>query len=206
MLLGALAVAALADWVCVHRGFREGERLATPAFTVLLLALAWLLGADLVGYGRWLLIGLVASLVADLFLLGDTEERFRAGLGSFLAVHLAYLAMVLTLPSHGSPLWVAVVLVALTVGAASYRLILPLVREVPGEGIPVLGYALALALFAMAAWWHGRLVLALGATLFLVSDLVLGVGRLLRPVPHGRVVVMVTYHLAQLLIVLGVLR
>ncbi|HEX2704490.1 MAG TPA: lysoplasmalogenase family protein, partial [Candidatus Lustribacter sp.] len=155
VLLGALAVAAPADWVCVHRGFREGERLAAPAFMVLLLALAWLLGADLVGYGRWLLIGLVASLVGDLFLLGDTEERFRAGLGSFLAVHLAYLAMILTLPSHGSPLWVSVVLVALTAGVASYRLILPLVREVPGEGVPLLGYALVLALVAMAAWWHG---------------------------------------------------
>jgi uncharacterized membrane protein YhhN len=47
---------------------------------------------------------------------------------------------------------------------------------------------------------------AVGAVLFLVSDTVLALNRFVRPVPRGQLVVHVTYHLAQGLLVLSLLR
>jgi uncharacterized membrane protein YhhN len=45
----------------------------------------------------------------------------------------------------------------------------------------------------------------LGATVFVASDTTLAVNRFVRPLPRADVVVMVTYHVGQALIVLGVL-
>jgi uncharacterized membrane protein YhhN len=58
----------------------------------------------------------------------------------------------------------------------------------------------------VAAWATGRPLLALGATVFMASDAVLASDRFVRPLRWGRLAVMVTYHLGQVLIVLGVLR
>ena len=48
--------------------------------------------------------------------------------------------------------------------------------------------------------------MAAGATVFVASDAILSVNRFVRPVPHARLVLMVTYHVGQALIVAGVLR
>jgi uncharacterized membrane protein YhhN len=55
------------------------------------------------------------------------------------------------------------------------------------------------------AWATGSWVVALGASVFVVSDTTLAVNRFVRPLPGADVVVMVTYHVGQALIVLGVL-
>ena len=50
-----------------------------------------------------------------------------------------------------------------------------------------------------------RLLVGLGASLFVVSDTVLAMGRFVQERRWTSVVVMVTYHLAQALIVAGLL-
>lgn len=45
-----------------------------------------------------------------------------------------------------------------------------------------------------------------GGLLFLASDTVLAHERFVRKIPHGPPVVLVTYHLAQLLIVIGLIE
>jgi uncharacterized membrane protein YhhN len=47
---------------------------------------------------------------------------------------------------------------------------------------------------------------AVGALLFLASDTTLAWNRFVQPLRRGPVLVAVTYHLAQLLIVIGLLR
>ena len=57
----------------------------------------------------------------------------------------------------------------------------------------------------VTAWLTGEPLVAAGATVFVASDAVLSVNRFLRPLPHARLAIMVTYHVGQALIVLGVL-
>ncbi len=205
ILIAAMAAAAVIDWVAVARSDRATERLAKPAYLVLLIALAWLLHADEVGHGRWLLVGLVLCLVGDVMLLGSSERRFRLGLVAFLIAHLAYLLALFQMP-HASPLWLGVVLVALVLAAVLAVGLVPLARRDPLVGGPPTAYAVVLGFLAGYAWFTGNLLLAVGASLFVLSDALIGHTRFVRDFRHSHVVVMVTYHLAQLLIVLGVLR
>jgi uncharacterized membrane protein YhhN len=56
---------------------------------------------------------------------------------------------------------------------------------------------------AVAAIGAGPAVAAAGAVLFVTSDAVIGWSRFVGPVPNHRLVIMVTYHLAQVLLVLS---
>ncbi len=205
VLLAALAVAAAVDWRAVVTGARDIEVLAKPAFLVLLIALAWLLRADTVDYGRFLLAGLVLSLLGDVLLLGRSDRHFLAGLGAFLFAQSCYIAAFRRVPSDG-PAWLPMILVALAVGAVLVLRVWPLARAAPREGGPVLGYAAVVGSMAVLAWATGHVVLGLGATLFLFSDALIAYCRYDREPAWGRLVVMVTYHVGQLLIVFGLMR
>jgi uncharacterized membrane protein YhhN len=72
------------------------------------------------------------------------------------------------------------------------------------------GFATVVALYAgalgaMTALGVGTAIIAtaVGAVLFLVSDTVVAWERFVAPLRHGPLAVIVTYHLAQLLIVIG---
>lgn len=205
VLIVALAVAALADWRAVARDDRDIESIAKPGVLGLLILLAWLLHADTVSYGRALLLGLVLSLVGDVLLLGRTDRHFLAGLLAFLGAHAAYIAAFRRIPAD-EPLWGGVILVVAAGLAALWVLVRTILRGLSAEGVLVAVYAVVIVAMGALAWATGHLVLAVGATLFLVSDALIGIDRFARPVPHGRLAVMVTYHLGQLLIVLGMLR
>jgi uncharacterized membrane protein YhhN len=205
VLLVAYACAAVADWMAVARRQRDLEALAKPATLVVLILLAWLLRADSVSYGRFLLLGLLLSLVGDIALLGDSLRRFRIGLGAFLLAHLAYLAAFRRLACDG-PIWPAIVVVVLLVLAVVLTRILPRVRADWRDGIPLLLYAVVLGAMTAVAWGTGWVVVGVGATLFLVSDAILAYDRFERELPWGKLAVHVTYHLSQLLIVWGMLR
>jgi len=58
---------------------------------------------------------------------------------------------------------------------------------------------------AVVGWATGLMLVALGATLFVASDTVLALGRFGQERPWTRLAVMVTYHLAQALLVAGLL-
>jgi uncharacterized membrane protein YhhN len=172
---------------------------------VLLIALAWLMHADVVSYGQFLLAGLVLSLIGDVLLLGDSDVHFLGGLVAFLLGHLAYIAAFRRVPGDG-PIWIGVLLVVLAVGVVLWLRLVPRLRADWREGAPLVLYAVIIGAMAALAWATGLWVVGLGATLFLVSDTVLAYQRFEGDLPHGRLVVMVTYHLAQVLIVVGLLR
>jgi len=206
VLLGALGVAGMADGVAVLRGSRSSEQLARPAFIILLLALAWLLHAEEAPQGRWLLIGLVLSLVGEVLLLSDSDRRFGLGLLSSLLVRLALLAALLRVP-HGSPRWWGVVAVALVLVLVLAFVLVPHLRRDVVSSVPPTAYGVVLAVLAGAAWYTGYLLVGIGASLFVVSDALLGWRRVVRQRQGGRVAtVRVAYHLALLLFVIAVLR
>ena len=154
-----------------------------------------------------MLLALVLGLVGDVLLLEDTPERFLGGLVAFLLGHLAYVAAFVTAgldrPALGW-LGVLVVLVALVVG----RRILP---GAVSSGGAAAGWWRSrptwwsIGALAVTGWATGRLLVGVGASLFVVSDTVLAMGRFVQERRWTSVVVMVTYHLAQALIVAGLL-
>jgi uncharacterized membrane protein YhhN len=167
---------------------------------------ALLAGATDTASGRWVVLALVLGLVGDALLLQNTPQRFLGGLVAFLLGHLAYVAAFVTAgldrPALGW-LGVLVVVVALVVG----RRILPgaVSSGGPRLGGAVAAYMVVIGALAVTGWATGRLLVGLGASLFVVSDTVLAMGRFVQERRWTFVVVMVTYHLAQALIVAGLL-
>ena len=67
----------------------------------------------------------------------------------------------------------------------------------------VLGYAVIISAMVLTATGTGRWAAAIGAMSFALSDWILGFDRFVRPMRHAAVAVMVTYHVGQLLLILG---
>ena len=204
VLLLAFSVAALADWSAVARRRHALESVAKPAVLVILILLAWLLRADSVDYGTQLLIGLVLCLVGDVLLLGRSDGHFLGGLLAFLAAHLAYIAAFRRIPGE-APIWWCVGAVVVAVLVVLALMILPILRESPRDGIPLVVYALVVGGMTALAWATGLVLVGIGATLFLASDALIAYDRFVREVSWGKLVIHVTYHVGQLLIVFGML-
>jgi len=200
------AVLAPVDWWAVARGDRRTETWAKPATLVALIVAATVLGAPDTTPGRWLLLALGFGLLGDVALLGDSLARFRAGVAAFLVGHLAYLACFATL-GLPRPAWSWAVLLVLLASFVATREVLPATHRLDGAAlsVPVAIYTAAIGAMLVCAWFTGEWLVALGATVFVASDATLSVDRFVRPIPRAHLVVMVTYHLGQALIVAGVL-
>jgi len=201
------AVLAPVDWWAVARGDRRTEAWAKPATLVALVVAAAVLGAADSTPGRWLLVALFFGLLGDIALLGDSLGRFRAGVAAFLVGHLAYLACFATL-GLPRPAWSWAVLLVLLASLVATREVLPATHRLEGAAlsVPVAVYTATIAAMLVCAWFTGEWLVALGATVFVASDATLSVDRFVRPLPRAHLVVMVTYHVGQALIVAGVLR
>jgi uncharacterized membrane protein YhhN len=205
----ALGVTVLINWRSVLRGEQVLERITKPLVVVLLMGLAW----SLFWEGRVpsspsllpVLVALALCLVGDVALLDSTETRFLVGLGSFLLAHVAYVwAILQTTPVEGFP-WLlllavpAVVLLHARVGR-------DVVRHSGAQKVPVLVYQLVLSALLLFAAFRGDWLLLLGCAVFVTSDAVLGHDRFVRERHWAPLTVIVTYHLAQVLIVVALFR
>jgi uncharacterized membrane protein YhhN len=214
-LLVLAGMVAVADWVAIARHLSRAEYIAKPLTLVLLVAAAG--SADLGTAKAWVLAALVLGLFGDVALLftrgnPELEERdqdpaFLTGLGCFLFGHLAYVVAFTRHGLHPVQLLAGVLVV---LGAAV--LAMPKVlRGADHEGGRVLAvavgtYAAALSAMAVLGFGTAAVVTAIGALLFLASDITLAWARFVQPLLRGPLIVAVTYHLAQLLIVIGLLR
>ncbi|MGB8380067.1 MAG: lysoplasmalogenase family protein [Dermatophilaceae bacterium] len=208
VLLAALGVAAGATWWSMSRHRPDVEGLSRPAFHVLLLALAWLLRADTVDYGRFLLLGLVLSLVGDWLRhgrLAGSPLGERAGWAALLLSRVAY-AVALVLVPGSSGRWLGIGLVAVLVAWAARLARVPAARARWRHGILPLGYAVIVAAVPVAAWSTASVGLGVGAVLVLAGDAVLGYERFSRPLAWGPLAVQVLHDVAEVLLVLGMLR
>jgi uncharacterized membrane protein YhhN len=99
------------------------------------------------------------------------------------------------------------VLAVLAASLAATRDVLPATHRLEGASlsVPVAVYTAAIAAMLVCAWFTGEWLVALGASIFVASDATLSVDRFVRTVPRGHLLVMVTYHVGQALIVAGVL-
>ncbi len=199
------AAVALVDWWAVATRRPAVERWAKPAVLVGLMILALLIGGPTALLG-WVLVALVLGMVGDVLLLDEGETRFLGGLAAFLLGHLAWLVAFVAVGLDRPALAAvggAVVAVALVAG----RRILPAAARSGGRtlGLAVAAYMLVIGATAVLGWATGNLIVGVGATLFVASDTVLALGRFVGERPWTRLTVIVTYHLAQALLLVGVL-
>ncbi len=214
--LGVMAVLAVLDWWAVSRERLKVRYFAKPgALLALILAFSTLGGwqADT----RWFGIGLLFSLIGDVALLLP-RRYFLMGLLAFLLTHIAYIIGLNPTPppAQAETLMTTAALAAIT--ALGFRHLSRRLSQRPETTLllpAVLVYTLAIGIMTLSAWltlWRpnwpspAALLVGLGATLFFISDFTLANHRLIAPVRHGGIIVIVTYHLGQALFIAGVLR
>ena len=202
----AFALAALVNWWAVATRRRSLVVVAKPAALLALIAVALLGGAADTTPGRWVLVALVLCLAGDVFLLGDSQRAFLGGLTSFLLGHLAYVVVFAGL-GLAEPAWGLIGLMALIAVVIATRQVIPAAHREGGAVLAgaVTAYMLVIGAMVVAAWMTGEWLIGVGATTFMVSDAVLAIARFVRRAAWADLVVMVTYHLGQALIVAGVL-
>lgn len=201
LLLAALAVAGF-DWFAVSRGHRVLEYLCKPGVMLLLASSAVALHPASDSQRAWFVAALLLGAVGDVLLMLP-RDLFLPGLLAFLLGHLAYAGGFLATGfSPPRALFIAVVL------AAALLLILPRVLRGAAKHSPALApavavYALAISAMATTAF-ASRLPIAVApAILFLGSDALIAFRRFVSPMPWMPVTIMVTYHLAQVGLVLS---
>ncbi len=176
---------------------------AKPLATIGVIAWAATRGASEPRLRRWLLIGLVLSLIGDVALLWP-KEGFLPGLIAFLLAHLAYIAGFCGVQRLGARR------LPFVAYAAVAGIILALLWPgVPAAlRVPVVLYVVCLASMAAQAavlWLAARgkpdetrwRRAAIGGVLFVASDALLATNRFAGPLPLAPLWILSTYWLAQ---------
>lgn len=214
--LGLFALAALADWYAVSKKRTRLEYVSKPAALIfLILWFTTRLPFNPPALGRWFTLGLALSLAGDVFLMlpGD---HFLKGLAAFLLAHLAYIVAFNLDGIILTPLSLILFVAILILAGFLLRRILMGIRGSGRKSMtpPVVFYAVVL----VGTFWSASTTLmqpawpplagflaAAGGALFFVSDAGIAWNRFVGPHPGGRVLEMITYHLAQLGLSAGVL-
>jgi uncharacterized membrane protein YhhN len=169
-----------------------------PLATILILVHALMRGLDTPETRRWIVAGLVLSLVGDIALLWP-YQGFLLWLAAFFIAHLCYLRAFTRRHRLAAPIQPFVVYLlgaSLTLGLMWTELPVTL-------RWPVLAHAVCLvAMAAQAAviWRAGQVrgdMLALGGALFVVSEALLAINRFIAPVPLASLAILGTYWAAQ---------
>jgi uncharacterized membrane protein YhhN len=191
--------AALANWWAVERDKQRVEYIAKPATTALLALAAVVGGAD-----AWGVAALVFCLAGDVFLMLPAD-LFVPGLASFLVGHVLF-AITFVLARQPDPAWGYTVSAAVVlVGVNGPAIVRGAAAQDARLRVPVVAYVAVIAAMVIASGLTGDVLAILGAVTFMVSDSILGRDRFERPIPHGRLATMVTYHAALALIVLSLI-
>jgi uncharacterized membrane protein YhhN len=188
------------------------ETLLRSVVKTLAVALLSIL-ASLQGGPGLLVAALALSALGDAFLSREGDKAFLAGLASFLAAHLAFIAL-FGLAGEGSDLlasqpWRMVLAIVMATFAAT-MLVLLWRRVEPGLRLPVAAYAAAILGMGIAALTLDNPWVVAGAVLFMASDGLLAAEKFLasaisRHSEWMRYAVWALYYAAQLLITLGFL-
>ncbi|MDX3752237.1 lysoplasmalogenase [Streptomyces sp. AK08-02] len=207
VLLAAFALTAAVDLISLAVGSDTGHALAKPFLMPLLAAHAHLRGAP-----RLLLAALLLGWAGDVLLLSDADPAFLAGMASFAAGHVCYLALFRTYggqdrtPNGPPRARAAPGRLAGAYALALVGMLTVLWSGLPAElRVPVAGYSLLLTAMAYRATALGLLA-GTGGALFLVSDTLIATGVADLPqLPAPDFWIMLTYLAAQSLLTCGVL-
>ena len=153
--------------------------------------------------------------LGDILLMLQRDELFFiAGLVAFLTGHVLYIICYRNFRSAGTgltgPQQIRFSLPIILAGTGLVTILFP---HLGGLQIPVLVYALVITVMAMQALFRygytnskSFVLVFVGALSFMISDSLLAINKFMQPLPLAGLAVMLTYLLAQYLIVEGVVR
>jgi uncharacterized membrane protein YhhN len=202
---------AVVDWQAVRTGDKPMEFVCKPATMIALVGAAASLHPHIGDVRAWFVLALSLSLAGDVFLMLPADAHgsgfFLPGLASFLLAHLAYIGG-LRIDVHSQPT-VTVTLVMMTgVGIVLGTRILRALRGGGNEKltVPVVAYMAVITVMAATALATRDAVVASAALLFYVSDAFIAEDRFVHHRSWQPLTIIVTYHVAQFLFVISLLR
>jgi alkenylglycerophosphocholine/alkenylglycerophosphoethanolamine hydrolase len=150
----------------------------------------------------WSLIAVILCGLGDLFLAINFKDYFIFGLASFLLAHIFYILSFYKLPKNkfkiSQKYSLPIKTLILIIGTLFYIKIFPNLESMK---IPVLFYFLVIVLMNFVAinklGWIGLT----GALVFLISDSLIAYSLFVESFAHSQTLIMLTYYLAQYLIV-----
>jgi uncharacterized membrane protein YhhN len=202
LFLGLAAVAAVSDWVGVGERWKSVEYLTKPLAMVALVGVALSLHAEVPGRRPWIVAALLFSLVGDVLLMLP-RDAFVPGLASFLLAHLAYIVAFRTGGGSAGALAVSGLVVVVAAVAVGRKVVAGVRASEPAVTVPVVVYVAVIAAMVACALATGNVLFGAGAVLFMVSDSLIAWNRFVRPLSWGPLAIIVTYHVAQALLVTG---
>lgn len=205
VLLIVAATAALADWWAVGGRHRRAEVVLKPLAMAALVGVAATIGDASGDVRAPLVFGAVLGLAGDVALLFDGTAAFLAGLGAFAIGHLGYTVAAVFVDARVS--WMVPGALSMA-GLLGYRFASQTVAGARRQGgrtmeFAVWCYAAIITAMVVSAWGTAVAIAAAGATLFALSDWVLGYQRFVAPLPGRRLSVMVPYHVGQAMLIVG---
>lgn len=202
LLAATLLIAAL-DWIAVGRGDRRLEYLAKPLTMVALIGATLVLEPVDATARTWFVAALVLSLAGDVFLMLP-QDLFVPGLASFLLGHVAYIVGLRYLGTSTTGLVVAIAIIAVALPIVGLRVVGAVRKgDEPELLAPVTVYIAVISIMVIAAGASGVAIALAGALLFYASDALIAWTRFIQDLAWGRVSIIVTYHLAQVGLVLA---
>lgn len=201
------------DLICVNVESFSGYRYMSKPLVVLAILVFFISSTKHIETKakRVTLLALLFSWIGDILLLFENESElfFMFGLISFLLAHISYsIVFGYKRDKKRRPLLFVILLL-------SYALVLfSFLKDGLNDMlIPVLIYMLAILIMALMAYYRkgsvGKLsyrLVFVGAILFMLSDSILALDKFYQPLALSKIGIMLTYGLAQFLIVLGVLK
>ncbi|MBT3478260.1 MAG: lysoplasmalogenase [Candidatus Marinimicrobia bacterium] len=172
-----------------------------PLTMLLIISILFHTTISFEGYGLYILLGLVFSLLGDIMLL-KPWYKFELGLGAFLIGHIFYIIGFTSINGFNDDILPLLPFVAFVIWL--YRNIKP---NLGRDKIPVIVYMLVILVMV----WQGTNVwvaslpqfgiyIALGSFIFCVSDSLLAYGRFKGAIKYGNTLVLSSYYIAQTLI------
>jgi uncharacterized membrane protein YhhN len=157
---------------------------------------------------------LIFAWLGDLFLLipGNSPLYFQLGLGSFLVMQIAYIRLFSSQSSAGYfdlRQWFSLPIIPVLIYVIGFlAFLLPLISA--ALYIPVSLYALALGAMLYSAFLRKKdssyYLIFIGAIFFVISDSLLALAKFYFSFSGNSIYVMLTYILAQLLLILGLCK
>jgi uncharacterized membrane protein YhhN len=173
---------------------------AIPILSLAILALTTVEGIR----GKLLFLALLFSAAGDVILSLGAGQYFVPGLGLFLIAQVVYIVTFSRdFKIQRSRIPIAAILVVYAVVMAI--IMTPSLKEMALPVYVYLAVITAMGVFAAFRASKSKLMLY-GAVLFIISDSIIAIKKFLTPIPASDYLVMITYYLAQFLIVYGYIK
>lgn len=160
---------------------------------------------------RITLLALGFSVLGDILLMfvDQSPHFFTVGLVAFLLAHIMYILVFLKHRNKQKSILSFVILLLVYASGLFY-----LLKDGLGEMfVPVIIYMIVILSMATTVFVRKGIVnsnsynlVFIGAIFFMISDSILALNKFYQPIPFSNISIMLTYALAQYLIVLGILK